>query len=149
MIEFKNPLEYSRFLFAREFATNVEGSVAPLNYKKNGLEKWGGRLVAPLFGLANIVGQNIQNPTFIIASTVVALAAITLFFYPEKFLALVPKALRIAPWVAKASFYVLLQITVLGIGLRALGRMRNPAVVEAHQQKNLLMIPIGAPSLRN
>jgi len=143
-IAFSSTRDYFGFISCREFVSSDSGN--SFSYSKNTLEKIGEAMCKPIFGTADIGLRNIRNPLVITAITITIIAAITLVFYPGTFAAL--STLAIQPWMVKFGFYLISQTTVLGVGLRGLGRLNNDAVAAAWNAKTIIPIPIGAERVR-
>lgn len=138
--------EHLRFITAREFWKNPREN-GFFNYKKNTIERVGDLFVFPLFGGSDYFLKNIKEPYFITALTVVSIALTTLFFYPKKCaefaVKIFPLFSSIEPWMVKFGTYVISQLTILGIGLRTLGRYSNQELNTAWKQKSIVSIPVG------
>lgn len=120
--------EYWQFAWAREFrdVTTQERVV----YAKTRLEYLGDFLVYPVMRSTDHAMRNIRNPLMILSVTLTAILGVTILFYPEELMKTVAKGLPMAqqlkPWMIKAALYTVLQLTILGIGMRTLGRL-DPA----------------------
>lgn len=123
---FDSFIEYWRFVWAREFH-DVDPPFAKTEYEKTILERVGDVMVRPLVGLGDHALRNIRNPLMVLTITLTAIVAVTILFYPEELVKavskVVPFALRIKPWMFRAGVFALVQTTILGVGLRALGRL--------------------------
>lgn len=142
-ISFSSAGEYFRFIGAKEFVNCDKGDT--FDYPTNALEKIGNALSKPVLATTDLGLRNIRNPLVITAITIAVIALITLVFYPVTVAGVI--AFSIQPWVLKLSFYLIAQITTLGIGLRALGRLNNNAIAVAWNAKTILPIQIGSERL--
>lgn len=141
MKNFDSLSHYFRFALAREF---VHGeNYQPYRYKKNALESIGGFIVRPLFQPGDYILKNIRNPLFITATVIVGLALTTLIFYP----AMVPGLLTITS-ALKFTGYLFTQSTIIGLGLRTLGRLQNNELMAAWKNQIPLPINLGTEIVR-
>jgi hypothetical protein len=149
-ITFKSVADYSKFIGAREFR-HPDGKLIESN--KNILEKVGGLLTKPVLGFSDIAFRNITNPLVITAITIMAIAVITIVFYPTTFIATIaiaiPKLLLLQPWMAKFAIYVLAECTILGLGIRGVGRLNNPTLIDAYTRGQLVPISVGSTQKRS
>lgn len=117
--------EYWQFAWAREFR-DVHTHERVI-YAKTRLEQLGDFLVYPVMRVADHTMRNIRNPLMILSVTLTAILAVTILFYPEELMKLVVKGIPIAqkfkPWMVKAALFTAFQVTILGIGIRTLGRL--------------------------
>lgn len=117
--------EYWHFAWAREF-WDVDGEER-IAYAKTRLEQLGDVLVYPVMRITDHAMRNIRNPLMILSVTLTAIIAVTILFYPEELARVVtraiPMAQQVKPWMIKAALYTTLQVLILGIGLRTLGRL--------------------------
>lgn len=141
MKNFDSLKDYFRFALAREFVHRE--NCQSFSYKENFLEKIGGFTVKPLFHPSDYVLKNIRNPLFISATVIVGLALTTLVFYP----ALVPGLLTLTG-ALKFTGYLLTQSTIVGLGLRTLGRLHNDQLMTAWKHQLLLPINLGTEIIR-
>jgi hypothetical protein len=117
--------EYWQFVCAREFrdVNNHERVI----YAKTRLERLGDFMVYPIMRLTDHTMRNIRNPLMILSITLTAIIAVTILFYPDELIRAATKAIPIAhrlePWMVKAALFTELQVTILGIGIRAFGRL--------------------------
>lgn len=141
MEHFASFKSYCRFAMAREFVHKETGS--PFIYAKKRLEKIGDLLASPLIKPGDFVLKNIRNPLFVTAAVIIGLALTTLLFYP----AIIP-SLVLFTFTVKAGIFLLCQSTILGIGLRTLGRLGHPELMSAWDRQKLAPVPIGAILIR-
>jgi len=117
-------------------------------YEKHPLENIGGWLRAPVGIPTNKFLQEIKNPLVILSMVALAGSAITIAFYPREFFhtvkVIVPFVEQVKPWMVKATLWIIGEATILGIGLRALGRERNPALVAAWKANQIIPLHLGA-----
>jgi hypothetical protein len=137
--------EYWQFAWAREFR-DVDDHERVL-YAKTRFERLGDFMVYPVMKISDHAMRNIRNPLMILSVTLTAIVAVTILFYPEELMRVVsyaiPLAQQVKPWMLKAAFYSALQVTILGIGLRTLGRLDPSGELwTAWNQSPREMIPI-------
>lgn len=143
---FETNRDYFQFVFAREFRYKGDLSLYPEEPRL--LQRLGGALSAPILGISNFLLQNLNNPLLIIAVTIVAIAAVSICFYPAATVAFIgfiaPPLLKITPAMIKFALFTVVELTILGLGIRAIGRMNQPKLVELWNQRQLVAIQIGA-----
>ncbi len=126
-IGFNSFSEYWQFAGAREF-WDVDNNERVI-YAKTRMEHLGDFLAYPLMKITDYAMRNIRNPLMILSVTLTAIIGVTILFYPEELVNVVSRVIPIAqqlkPWMIKVALYMTLQITILGIGLRTMGRL-NP-----------------------
>lgn len=117
--------EYWRFVWAREFCDAATHE--RVDYAKTRLEKLGDFMVYPIMRGTDHALRNIRNPLMILSVTLTALVAVTILFYPEEFMGTIartiPFALNLKPWMIQAALFTTIQTTILGVAVRALGRL--------------------------
>lgn len=128
---------YFRFVLAKDFLH--KDTLAPVHYRKNFLERLGGKLAGPLLKPGDILLKNIRNPLLITALVVVSIALTTLVFYPGVYAAIVPMAK-----VVRFSLFCITQTTILGLGLRALGRLRDDVLMDHWIKREIVPLGIGS-----
>ena len=135
-----------RFVSCREFwhQTVSEG---PFSYEKSRAEKLGDLLIRPVFKNADSALKHIREPYMITALTLAALGTVTLVFYPEQcaeFLTdTIPIGAVVKPWMVKFGVYLGTEATILGIGMRTIGRLSNLDLMSAWREKRVFPVPIG------
>ena len=121
-ISFDAPTDYFKFVFAREYRNKDNGDL--YQGSPSIIERFGAIVSAPLLELGDAVLRNLNNPLLIIAATMGLIAAVSIGFYPETTIKIIGKAapflLMITPQMIQLSIYVIGQITILGIGLKAI-----------------------------
>lgn len=137
---------FFEFGLAREFVSaDVEEAI---EIPESRLEKFGHVLSFPLLHPVNYLMREIKNPLVILSLTVALVALATLIFYPAQMMAAVysvlPFLAKVQPWMAKLAAFCVVQTTILGMGLRALGRMCNTDLRKAWDNKEIVAIHIGA-----
>lgn len=141
--EFSSCRNYFQFLFAKGFTLDNK----LFAYSQNCLERAGSFLIAPTLGVADLTGQNIRNPLVSTAALIVAIAIVTICFYPVHFINAVgyvcPILLKITPQMAKGVVFALSQTTIVGVCLRALGRMTNRSLCIQWNARKIVPLPIG------
>lgn len=124
-IGFQSFSEYWKFAWAREFRDI--GNQERVVYAKTRLERLGDMMTYPVMKIADYALLNIRNPLMILSVTLTAIIGVTILFYPAELMRivtrLVPLAQKLKPWMVKGAGYVVLQTTIVGIGLRTLGRL--------------------------
>jgi hypothetical protein len=122
---FQSFSEYWQYAGAREFR-HVDNHERVI-YAKTRLERLGDFLVYPVMRTTDYTIRNIRNPLMILSMTITAILAVTILFYPEKLIHTVTRAIplaqKIKPWMIKASLFAIVQMTILGIGIRTFGRL--------------------------
>lgn len=117
--------EYWKFAWAREFRYSEDEETVV--YEKTKMERLGDVIVYPIMRISDHTLRNIRNPLMILSVTITAIAVVTILFYPEELVKsvakVVPYAAHFKPWMVKVTLYTLLQINVLGLCLRTLGRL--------------------------
>lgn len=137
MTHFDGIRDYIIFAAARKFVTKEGKSFKSENFR----EKLGGRLVSPLLKPAHFCMKNIRNPLMIVALTLGALFVSTLLFYPATLSAII-----VAIPAIKLIAYATVQMTIIGLCVRTLGRLGNKELMEAWDARQL--IPVGLGSTR-
>lgn len=158
-IHFDSTADYFHFVFAREFRTSdaeaklFDGSVHPSLSGRIGvfLERVGGVLTAPILWTGDKLWQN--KPIFCIVITAILIAAISYAIFPAATVAwlvsIAPFLAKIAPKIPQAAVFALGEATVLGVGLRALGRMSNIDLVKAWNNKEVFAVRFGSMDIYN
>ncbi len=146
---FPSWLNSFHFAFARQFApADPQRSV---NIAMNRLEKLGHFLSKPILQPLNFFLREIKNPLVILALTVSLVAIATLIFYPAQFMLVVTTVLpflaKVEPWMVKLALFVCVETVILGIGLRALGRMCNKELRKQWHDQKIVPVHIGAKKL--
>lgn len=138
--------DFGHFTLAREFA--LVDSSQPAVLAQNPLERLGQLLSFPVTTPFNFILREIKNPLVIVSLTVSLVALATLVFYPaELFLAatsVVPFLAHAEAWMFKLALFVGVEVTIAGIGVRALGRVCNRALLDAWRMHAIVPIHIGA-----
>lgn len=134
---------YWKFVNAKEFTKKDEFDTA-FAYKKNLCERIGGILVYPILQPVDFSIANSRNPLMILTLTICALFATTVIFYPS----VIAGMFIISGTIIKAVFFTLTQTMILGIGLRALGRLNNSSLMNEWEKDHLNTQAIGTIRLR-
>lgn len=133
------------FAFAKEFRR--KDTQAKYNYELGKVEKFGRTLMRGVESVLDLTLREIKNPILIIALTALTLLVVTIVYYPQQAWLLVttvvPFAKSIEAWMVKMALYILTQITVSGIGLRAFGRFSNPILCQAWRNNELEAVMLG------
>ncbi len=142
-LRFDSWQSYFSFCLAREF---VDQQGRSLNGR--GIERIGHFLAAPIVKPLDALMREFRNPLVIVALTVSLLLITSIVFYPVQSMVLACRVLPflkyIRPWHVKGALYIISQTVILGLGLRTLGRLSNPELMEAFARKRVIPIPIGA-----
>lgn len=137
---------YAHFILAREFAPQDPTQQVPI--AQNRLEVLGHALSLPVAKPFNYLLREIRNPLVILSLAVSLVALATLVFYPAELVlfatTLFPFLAHAKPWMFKAALYVGVQTTILGLGLRALGRVCNDALMHAWHTRQIVPVHVGA-----
>lgn len=142
---FDSYIDYFRFSCAKGFYNLTdEKEVA---YPKNILEKVGNKILAPIVVPMDRLLKNIRNPLVIVALTIAAIAIATIAFYPEVVAAAIgtalPFLLKIEPWMLKFAVFSAIELNILALGLRTLGRLCNKDLMQAWKNKEIDSFAIG------
>lgn len=138
---------YIKFCLARSYVTKE--SRAPFHYPNDPfyMERIGDILSRSLSEPLHYAVANLYNPVFITGFTFSAMGVATLIYYPkqvnaflEKF---IPQAKHINPHTAKFALFAFFQFTILGIGIRALGRLNNLELRNAWRANQIEALQIG------
>lgn len=117
------------------------------SYEKNSIEKVGHALRYAIGNIVDITLREIRNPITIVSLTAIAMVAVTIAYYPATVIGIIakvfPLALKIEPWRLKFALYLSIQMTILGVGIRALGRFANPSFIEKWKTGDLEPVYIG------
>lgn len=142
--------DYFRFGNAKSFFHSGEQKF--FEYPKNLLERIGDRLVKPVASTTDFLLVNIRNPLMILALTVAAIALVTIAFYPTVFMnalgAVIPFVFSIEPWMVKLAVFAAVEINILGVGLRTLGRLTNKVLMQAWTNKEIIPISLGTQIIK-
>ena len=140
-----NTPSLTSFVFAKEFRKKSTGEIH--QYPQNRLESVGNNLRWMLGRSTDLLLREIKNPITIIALTSLALFSVTIAFYPSSALLLAAKLLpplsHLKPWMLKLTLYIATQSTILGVGLRSLGRFNNEALFRSWKRSELEAVFIG------
>lgn len=144
MEHFSTFREYARFAMAREFIY-ADPDKGDFRYHKNKIERLGDFLVAPLFSPSDKLLSNIRNPALIASLTALALFANTAAFYPS-----VVEKIFSYTWLLHDGSFYLSTATILGLGMRTLGRLHplDNDLMQAWDKKELIPVPLGAEFIR-
>lgn len=129
--KFDSYRQYAGFTFAREFFHRDTKQV--YLYPKNILEKVGGALTFVVLKPADLLILKIRSPLVVLSSVIVGIALTTILFYPTQSIAmamyLFPPLVKTGPKLLRMGTFLLLQSTILGLGIRTLGRLSNPELM--------------------
>ena len=142
--------DFFSFTLAREYVELPQRG--PFVYPQNWAEKVGLVLAMPVLKPANFFVREIRNPLIILALTVAAVSFVTFLFYPAEFAAvaydILPSLAHLPGWMMKAALFTLIEMAVAGVGLRALGRVCNQALLGPWQERRIEPIHIGMRIVR-
>jgi hypothetical protein len=143
---FESYRDYFNFVWAKGFY-NIKRQ-EQIQYPSNFLEKAGRGFLAPAFVPLDQLLQNIKNPLVITALTVTAIAIVTIAFYPATSASMIgtlfPFIFKIQPWMLKFAVFAAVELNILGIGIRTLGRLCNAELMQAWTRREVIPISIGA-----
>ncbi len=145
MVHFNSLKSYLSFVTATSFYD--QRSQSQWKYEKNWLDQMGSWMLAPVSQVLDCTLRNIRNPLVILALTVSLIALATLAFYPTLVLStvgtLMPMIFAIQPWMIKLTCFSFVQLTILATGLRTLGRLSQPDLLERWVKKEIISIYLG------
>lgn len=141
MLHFNSFKHYLRFVFAKEFV--YKETLEPFLCKHNRWAKIGDLLAKPTFQPGDFILKNIHNPLFITATVIASLALTTIVFYPG----VIPGLFTLANSL-KIVAYALTQSTILGVGIRTLGRLSNTELMNAWDKQLLIPVALGSVIVR-
>ena len=142
MEHFDSFKDYFRFLGAKEFV--YTDTKATFEYQQNLLEKTGRFLAYPIWHSGDFMIRNIRNPLFVTAIVAAGIALTTLLFYPSVFTGVL--------WgvgALKFPAYLITQSTILGVGLRTLGRLSNSQLMMSWDARQIEPLRVGSIILKN
>ena len=128
-IRFKNNLQFA----LRKEAPEVRGDI-PLNR----LEQLGNLFSWFVYEFKKRLLRTICDPRFItVVFTVIAMILTSLLFYPSDTWSILSRSLNwtfdLINWsYVRFGLWMLSEITIVGLGMRAFGRFSNPRLMEAH-----------------
>lgn len=149
-------LGWCRFALARDFITvqssqQEDGRAELFQYEQTTLERCGRALRFGVGSVLDLLLREIKNPITIVALTALASIIVTIAFYPTAAISTIstvlPFVASIEPWMLKMAVYVLLQTTIVGLGLRAYGRFINADLVKAWRDSDIEPLFIGTKTL--
>jgi len=136
---------YFQFCLARDHIT-LDGEEFFV-YEKNLLERIGQVVSRLVIEPLHFVGKNIRNPLFVATLISSALFLTTLAFYPAKVFPIIEKCLPFTKRINLAGIrmgvFIAMQVTISGIGLRAIGRLSNPELRRAWDAQEIAALQIG------
>lgn len=116
----------------------------PFVWEKNKAELVGHVMRMGVGSLADTFFKQVRNPATLVALTALCSLAVTLTFYPEATLNVIatvcPIALKLEGWMVRAALYILTQTTVVGIFVRAWGRVDNTELANSWKAGNLIPV---------
>jgi len=140
---------YFDYTLARKF---VDADGNRIAHEANSLEKFGQMISRPVMEPISFLAKNIKNPLLILAVAVVAIAIVTIAFYPAHFILLlsntIPFVFKIEPWMVKFATYIAVVTTISGLGVRALGRVCNQDLLRKWQNNEVHPVYLGDRRIR-
>ncbi len=144
--EFGSWKEFFSFGLAREYQRLDNGQL--FEVQSGRLETVGRTLSVIVIKPLDALARGIRNPLVILSLTMVSLFFVSIAFYPLQTWGVVSTVLPFVKSITAAeiqvSYYTISQATILGLGLQAFGRFNNPALMQAHRDRAIRPIPIGA-----
>ena len=114
---------------------------------KNGLEKTGDFLQWGVNSSLDFLMRKYNNPLVIIALTALLMLVVTIAFYPlvawGMMVTVAPCASSITPGMLLFATYLTLQLTITGVGIRALGRLSDKQFMKRYNNGELIPLYIG------
>lgn len=127
-------IELQRSLWRFALAKTFRKEGQPFQYEPNRLERVGSALRWGVGSALDITLREIRNPVVVLALTALAMVVATAFYYPVIALgvvhAVVPFVFSIKLWMIKLACYIAVQSTLLGVGMRTVGRLLNEPLVD-------------------
>jgi hypothetical protein len=137
---------YFKFTLANEFVEKESGNI--YHIKKGVLDRIANIICWPVLAPLNFFLREIKNPLVILSLTITLVALATLIFYPAQFMGaactILPFLSHVKPWMVKFAVFLAVQMTIIGIGLRALGRLNNQELRHRWDALEICPIFIGA-----
>ncbi len=138
--------DFAVFALAREFSGDEPAKPDP--QQSNWLICSGETLTKATLLPLDFALRQLKNPSMAVVFTIAALVAASVFFYPLQTAAAVqlicPWARHIARWQIRLLGYSAIQLGILGLGIRTLGRLNDPKLMEAYRLKTVAPISIGS-----
>jgi len=142
---FQSWKEYFSFVLAREYISAKTGEV--FIFKREKLEKLGSSLSSLGMKPLDFFLKEIRNPLMLVTTTASALFITSILYYPSQTGSIVTTILpflkEIEPYHVRAFAYGMCQSIILGLGMRAYGRLENHTLMEAFKKKEIIPISIG------
>jgi hypothetical protein len=132
-----------RFALADHFLLK---DTLPVSYQKNGIEHLGTLCVKPLYKIVSYISTHIRKPTAIVLFTLLAALLSVFVFYNFPIIAILGK---LFPYqTVRFLLFVYVEITLLGMGFRAMGRFSNPPLIALWKEGALTAVFPGDNSHR-
>jgi hypothetical protein len=142
---FNSIRDYFSFVAAKGFYDVAREQ--EISYSKTILDTLGTIIVKPTSIIIDRTLKNIRNPLVITALTIVAISIATIIFYPAKVVSVLetvlPFIFHIQPWMLKLATFAVVEIHILAIGIRTLGRLNNRELMQAWTRREIIPIAIG------
>ncbi len=132
------------FAFASKLLS-AEKSHQP--YEMSVGEKWGTRLLQPLYRVIEFVSKNVKMPLAICFFTLLAALLIGFAFYTIPAFVIFGRLFPV--WLIRALFFVYVEINLLAMGCVAFGRFNNKELVSLWKNGCLVAVMPGDYELRN
>ncbi|MBA3721061.1 MAG: hypothetical protein H0W88_01500 [Parachlamydiaceae bacterium] len=147
---FNSVKDYGLFVGAKCFYDIRNGQ--EFAYRNNVFEKIGEGCISPFTIPTDVALLNIKNPLMITTLTIVAIAIVTIVFYPVQFLNVVstvaPFLLNIKASSIKFTLFASSELLILGLGIRTLSRLFNDNLMAAWTRREIIPISIGTEITR-
>lgn len=142
---FNSVKHYVQFVMAKGFLDTNTGKL--LDYDKSRFERLGSAIAAPIIKTTDAVVLNLRNPVVLSAYTVGCIAIISFIYYPAQTVAVIekvaPPLLKLKLWMVRFALYTATELTVFGLGMRALSRISNESLSKPWNAGTAQPIPIG------
>lgn len=112
-------------------------------YAQSRLEQIGACLIKPLEKVVDWAFKDLTNPATVIALTTAASVAVAAAYYPEELLSVFPAMRHITPENIRLLGFCCTEVSILGAGLRALGRFSNKELYASWLDGRVKVIHVG------
>ena len=124
-----------QFAFAVELLSEKGTTI---HYKMSFAEKFGSRLLRPLYRMTELVSKNIKRPLAICLFTIAAALIAALIFYNIPIFIILGKLFPTQLIRGLLFFYV--ELNILAMGCRAFGRFNNKALVDLWKKGQIVAV---------
>ncbi|HEY4255411.1 MAG TPA: hypothetical protein VGM34_03585 [Chlamydiales bacterium] len=143
--------EYFSFTLAREYMSRDTGEL--FSFQPGYLERAGKVFSFVVLTPLDAFLRGIRNPLVILSLTMISLFFVSIAFYPVQTWALASSAIPLIKGIKsshiQAACYLVSQGLILGLGLRAVGRLSNQSLMDAYRAGSIVPVPIGARVIRS